>query len=137
MAAQADRLLRGRAVTRRPLARSPMPWHARKAQPTRCAQNILHQSKLEATRCDELHLLQRGGMIHDLQAHPQPRYRLDVNGVHVCVYHPDFEYLDRDGEKRVEDTKGILTKDHEMKLRLMKALHGIDVELVRKAERRR
>ena len=104
--------------------------------PTRCAQGVMHQSKLEATRCDELHLLQAGGMITDLEAHPQPSYSLDVNGVHVCRYIADFRYRDRDGAEHVEDTKGVLTKECDLKLKLMRACHGVEVELIRKGRRR-
>jgi hypothetical protein len=101
-----------------------------------CRQNVMHQSRLEATRCDELHLLQAGGLVSELQAHPQPMYRLDVNGVHITTYRPDFVYLDKNGEKRVEDTKGLVTREFELKQRLMLAVHGIEVELVRKGRRR-
>jgi hypothetical protein len=96
----------------------------------------MHQSKLEATRCTELHLLQTGGLVSELQAHPQPVYRLDVNGVHITTYRPDFIYVDESGEKRVEDTKGIVTREYTIKQRLMLACHGIEVELVRKGRTR-
>lgn len=117
--------------------RSPKPFHARRAIPTRCGEGVMHQSKLEARRCDELHWLQKGGLVSDLEAHPQPVYRLEVNGELISTYRPDFRYVDEDGAQRVEDTKGMVTAEFEMKRRLMKALHQIDVELVRKTGRRR
>jgi hypothetical protein len=92
----------------------------------------MHQSTLEARRCDELHLMQAGGLVRDIEAHPQPRYSLDVNGVHVCTYVPDFRYFDTDRDALVvEDAKGILTDVCRIKLKLMAACHGIDVQLVR------
>ena len=96
----------------------------------------MHQSTLEARRCTELHLMQLGNLIRDLEAHPQPRYRLDVNGVHVCDYLADFRYFDNDRQEVVvEDTKGWLTEVARLKLKLVAAVHGVNVELVRKVGR--
>ena len=103
------------------------------ATPTRCAQGILHHSGAESRRCNELHLLQAGGLIRDLDAHPQPRFKLDVNGVHVADYLADFSYTRTDGGQRiVEDVKGHSTETYKLKRRLMLACHGIEIEEVRK-----
>jgi hypothetical protein len=105
---------------------------------TRCAQGAMHQSRLEARRCTELTLMERGGLIRDLKAHPQERYRLDVNGVHVCDYMADFVYFDIERNcEVVEDTKGWQTDISKFKLRLMLGVHGISVELVRRAGKSR
>ena len=105
------------------------------ARPQRCRVGVMHQSTSEARRCDELHLMQQGGLIHDLKAHPQERFSLDVNGVHVCHYLADFVYFDVErGEKVVEDVKGYQTDVSKFKLRLMEAVHGIRVELVRRSQ---
>src|SRR3989304_3099495 len=105
--------------------------------PTRCRDGVMHQSQLESRRCDELHLMEAGGLIRDLEAHPQPRYKLDVNEVHICDYLADFRYFDVDrGEEVVEDTKGFMTDVARMKLKLMEAIHGVAVQLVRKVGRR-
>ena len=91
----------------------------------------MHQSTLECRRCDELHLMERGGLIRDLQAHPQPRYRLDVNDVHLCDYLADFRYTDAEtGEEVVEDVKGWRTETYRLKKRLMLALHGVEIREV-------
>jgi hypothetical protein len=80
--------------------------------------------------------MQLGGLIRDLEAHPQPRFRLDVNGVHVCDYLGDFRYFDNDrGQVVVEDTKGWITEVARLKLKLVAAVHGVNVELVRKVGR--
>jgi hypothetical protein len=92
----------------------------------------MHQSMLEARRCDELLLMEKGGLIRDLEQ--QPRYRLDVNGVHVCDYVADWRYFDNErGCVVVADAKGVLTDVCRLKLKLMAAVHGVDVELVRHA----
>lgn len=100
--------------------------------PNRCSAGIMHQSKLEARRCTELHLMQQGGLISDLEAHPQPRLRLDVNGEHICSYLPDFRYITDTGETVLEDTKGIRTEVYKLKARLVKALYGLEVREVRR-----
>jgi hypothetical protein len=98
----------------------------------------MHQSTLEARRCDELHLMQTGGLIKDLRAHPQVRFSLDVDGHHICDYHADFCYYDNERQAEVvEDTKGMITDVCRLKMKLMAACHGVDVELVRHAGKSR
>ena len=89
--------------------------------PQQCGEGITHQSKAEARRCTELHTLQAGGLISDLQAHPQPRRRLVVNGVKIADYMPDFEYLE-EGTQIIEDVKGVSTGVYKLKRRLVEAL---------------
>lgn len=96
-------------------------------RPTRCSEGIMHHSAKEARRCTELHVLQRGGLISDLEAHPQPRFDLAVNGVEICRYMADFAYT-QEGERVVEDVKGHKTREYELKCRLMLACHGIEVK---------
>ncbi len=72
--------------------------------------------------------LQRGE-IRDLEPHP-PAYRLDVNGVLVSRYTPDFRYVVIEtGETVVEDVKSnpTRTRDYVMRRKLMRALHGIEI----------
>jgi hypothetical protein len=117
----------GRTERRFPMRRSKF-----NSRPLACRQGVIHQSTLEARRCDELHLMQTGGLIKDLRAHPQVRFRLD--GHHICDYLADFCYFDNERNAEVvEDTKGIITDVCRMKLKLMAAVHGVDVELVRHA----
>lgn len=107
------------------------------ARPLRCQAGVMHQSTSEARRCDELHLMQKGGLIRDLRAHPQARFRLDVGDHHICDYLADFVYFDNErGEDVVEDVKGHQTEVSKFKLKLMLAVHGVDVELVRNAKAR-
>jgi len=97
----------------------------------------MHQSTAESRRCDELQLMEQAGLIRDLEAHPQRRYRLDVNGVHVCDYLADFTYYDVErGRPVVEDVKGHQTDVSKLKLKLMEACHGIAVEIVRSVRAR-
>ena len=84
-------------------------------------------SKKEAARYQELHAMERAGLIESLEC--QPMYHLDVDGVHICRYIADFRYV-RAGVTVVEDVKGIRTREYELKKRLMRAVHGIEVEEV-------
>lgn len=81
-------------------------------------------SQAEARRYDELCLLQKAGDISRLVTHPT--YGLKVNGIEICRYEADFEYV-RDGQRVVEDVKGVRTDAYRLKARLMLACHGITV----------
>ena len=90
---------------------------------------ILFQSTKEARRYTELKTLQQAGVITDLET--QPKYRLDVNGVHITNYFADFRYFDKERQQQVvEDVKGIRTQIYILKSRLMEAIHAIEVEEV-------
>lgn len=83
-------------------------------------------SKAEAKRDAELQLLARAGRIIGLKR--QPRYELKVNGVKVCTYVADWEYVEKPthGGPTVtiaEDRKGALTPAFKIKWALAKALH--------------
>lgn len=100
---------------------------------TRCSEGQMHQSRLEAARCTELYLMQRGGLIRELEAHPQPRLSLDVNGVHIAHIIPDFRYVDAEsGHVVYEDTKGFRTREWIIKSRLALALHGVEIQEIRR-----
>ena len=106
--------------------------------PNRCRTGQMHQSSLEARRCSELSLMQEGGVIRDLEAHPQPRFCLKVNNIHVCDYLADFRYVDAEtGATVVEDVKGHATEVYRLKKRLMLACYGIEVQEVRRVRWRR
>src|ERR1700733_11917077 len=65
-----------------------------------------HQSKKEAEKCAELRLLEKAGEIAGLQF--QPRFKLVVNGEHICDYVGDFKfYDDRTGKTVLLDVKGM------------------------------
>ena len=89
-------------------------------------EGIRFHSKKEATRYQELKLMERAGEIKDLQL--QVKYSLDVNGVHICNYIADFVYFDyRFSKVIVEDTKGKRIQPYPIKAKLMKACHDIDI----------
>lgn len=80
------------------------------AKKTDCQHGHRHDSKAEARRCNELHLLARGGAITDLEV--QPQFWFAVGGVQMkhengrrVGYCGDFAYVER-GRQIVEDVKG-------------------------------
>lgn len=100
--------------------------------PQRCSLQQYHASKLEAKRCDQLHLMQKSGVIRDLEAHPQPAISLIVNEMLVCQLIPDFRYVDEKGETVYEDTKGFATSEWKLKKKLAFALYRIDIKEIGK-----
>ena len=88
---------------------------------------ILFQSTKESRRYSELKALQQAGVIQDLEL--QPKFKLEVNGVHITTYYADFKYWDNERNQEViEDSKGMRTQLYILKKRLMKALLSIEVE---------
>ena len=118
-------------------------YHNQKIQ---TSDGIIHDSKREARRWMELKLLERAGLIKDLQR--QVEYVLiptqrepDVIGKRGGIikgkviekqvsYVADFVYKDKDGNEIVEDTKGFRTKEYILKRKMMLWIHGIRIREV-------
>lgn len=112
--------------------------HRRKYRNEQChVDGYLFDSKAEARRYGELKMLEMGGHIIGLRVHPV--WKFEVNGVTVGSYEADFAYQDQPhltagGTLKVEDVKSEVTERlsaFQMKRKLMKALYGIDVEVVK------
>lgn len=87
---------------------------------------IRFDSKGEARRFQDLKLLERGGVLANVER--QVSFRLEVNGVLIAFYRADFVYTDKTlGRRIVEDFKGVRTDVYRLKKALMKACHGIDI----------
>lgn len=85
---------------------------------------IKFDSKKEARRYGQLKLLVRAGEIKDLKL--QPKFDLIVNGKKVGYYKADFEYIE-DGERIIEDVKGVKTTTYNLKKKMIKAIYDIDI----------
>ena len=85
---------------------------------------ITFDSKKEAARYGELKILERAGKIKELKL--QVKYDLAVNGLKICSYKSDFTYFE-EGQQITEDVKGMKTRVYEIKKKLMKAIHGIEI----------
>ena len=96
------------------------------AKKTVCQHGHKHDSKREAARCAELHLLQRSGAIRSLSVHPV--YKFAINGAPIKMgngqqakYTADFSYIEN--EKRVvEDIKGFIVRDFPLRAALFRTL---------------
>lgn len=114
------------------------PWQAK--GPTKhsvavkavCANGHKHDSKREARRCDQLHLLQRGGAISDLRV--QPKYTFGdaiLENGHPAGVTLDFAYSEN-GQRVAEDVKGRSklsdSRDWPLRKAMFRAFHK-DVEL--------
>lgn len=109
---------------------------------------ITFDSRKEARRYSELLLLQRAGVIRDLQmqvkyelipAQYETYERYSIRGKRLqdgqrlvekaCEYRADFVYYE-DGKLVVEDVKGFRTKDFIIKRKLMLHKYGIKIREV-------
>lgn len=95
---------------------------------------ISFPSLKEASRYAELVLLKQAGDISRLEIDAQTpiQYRLEVCGVWVATYRPDFRYWER-GQLVVEDVKSVATRKlrvYQLKKKLLLALYGITVREV-------
>ena len=91
-------------------------------------QGIRFDSQKEATRYQELLLLERAGHIRNLEC--QPRYDLVVNGHKLGFYKADFRYEEvATGAVVVEDVKSPATKTavYRLKKKLVQALYGVEI----------
>lgn len=103
-------------------------FHAKKTT----VDGIVFDSKREASRYQELKLLERAGVIKDLQR--QVRYELipafDVDGKHYrpTSYVADFVYTDtKTGEEVVEDCKGYRTDIYRLKAKMFAHKFGVSI----------
>lgn len=89
---------------------------------------ILFDSKKEAGAYSVLKLLEKQGIISDLEL--QPKYELLVNDIKIGIYIADFKFYDKKKKRwRVTDVKGIQTKIFRRNKKHLKAQYGIDVEV--------
>lgn len=92
------------------------------AKKTVCRQKHTHDSKKEATRCNELYVLKRGGVITRLKQ--QPKFVLlkgfwcQHEKIRPIVYRADFSYYE-DGELVIEDVKGKRTEVYLLKKKML------------------
>ena len=92
--------------------------------------DLTFDSAKEAKRWGELQFMVKAGEIKNLER--QVRFPIIVNGVKVCTYVADYVYDEMAG-RVVEDVKSEFTRKdpvYQLKNKLMKACHGIDIREV-------
>ena len=73
---------------------------------------------------------QNSGIITNLEM--QKQFSLDINGVHIGKYTADFSYY-KNGKLIVEDFKGkMISRDFPLRKKLMLAIHGIEIKIIKK-----
>lgn len=72
---------------------------------------------------------QKQGKINSLET--QVRFKIEVNCQKICAYVADFTYKICD-KLIVEDTKGFITDIFRIKSKLIKAVYGIEIRIVKK-----
>lgn len=91
---------------------------------------IRFASKREASYYAELKRRADLGEVYEVQL--QPRFSFVHNGVLIGTYKPDFMFWDAIAHRnRVVDVKGVETREFRTNLRMMRAFHKIEVEVVR------
>lgn len=90
---------------------------------------FIFDSRAEARRYSELILAERAGEISNLSL--QPVFPIIVNEKKIGKYIADFQYIDRDGNRVIEDVKGISTPVYKLKKKLVEAIHEINITEIR------
>lgn len=105
--------------------------HKYGAKPTMVG-DIRFDSKAEAKRYEQLKLMEKAGLIVNLEL--QPKFDFVVNGMKLprTWYKADFRYVDvKTDDVIVEDVKGMITPIYQLKKKLMMACHGIEIREVK------
>lgn len=112
------------AVDQKPKRRNK--YHAQKTE----IDGITFDSKAEAAYYSKLQLRAKAREVHHVEL--QVPFPLTVNGYLVGSYRADFVFYDDvETRQRVIDVKGYDTPLSKLKRKLVKAIHGVDVEIVR------
>lgn len=89
------------------------------------ADGYTFDSEAEYARYCVLKLAEREGEISDLEVHPKFDLHC-LGGQRICRYEADFVYIE-DGQRVVEDVKGMKTAVYRLKKRWVEAEYGITV----------
>jgi len=88
-------------------------------------------SQKEAKYYGNLKAMVKAGLVDRFDVHPQ--YKLEVNGELIATYKPDFIVWYKNHAARVFDVKSPPTakkRDFVLIKKLMKAIHGVEVEVI-------
>lgn len=111
------------AISKSALKKQPRIKNVRR----KVVNGIEFASTKEARVWQDLCLQQQAKQIIGLRR--QVPIDITINGIHVCDYVVDFFFL-RDGKQVVMDAKGFRTEMFRIKKKLVRAVHGIEIEEV-------
>ena len=69
--------------------------------------------------------MEKSGLIRNLEL--QPRFKIEINGKHICDYYADFRYDNTIGTVIIEDAKGFKTPVYRLKKKLIEASYNIKI----------
>ena len=116
-------------MSRQNISQSTIKYNNKKTE----IDGIVFDSRKEAARWHELRLMERAGMISDLQRQVVfsliPTLKDDKGRVleRAVKYIADFAYI-QDGVAVVEDVKGLRTREYVLKRKMMLYFHGIRIK---------
>lgn len=91
---------------------------------------IAFDSKAEASYYGSLKMRAKAGEVENIEL--QRSFDLIVNGVKIARYRADFVFWDVPlRRRRIIDVKGVETPAFKLKRKLMKACHGLEIEVVK------
>lgn len=97
---------------------------------------IRFDSKSEAKRYAQLKAMEQAGAIRDLKLQTQfeifPEQTILGKRIKACFYRCDFDYIDSNGERVIEDVKSsaTMTREYKIKAKGMAFFHGVVVREV-------
>lgn len=96
---------------------------------------IPFDSQKEGTRYKQLKLLERAGLIKDLELQKeyilQDKFKINNKTVRKISYIADFSYIStKDNKLHVIDVKGFKTEVYKLKKKLFEYKYGIEIEEV-------
>jgi hypothetical protein len=90
--------------------------------------SLVFDSKKEASYFVQLQWRQKAGEIKEILL--QEKFKVEINGKHICYYLADFVVLYPDGRKEVIDVKSEITRKnpvYRLKKKLVEAIYGIQI----------
>lgn len=101
---------------------------------TQTIDGMVFDSRKEASRYGQLKLMEKAGLIKDLQTQVKFELLPKQDGERACAYIADFVYINCEtGQKVVEDVKSKATKKKEsyiIKRKMLLYFHGIKIKEV-------
>jgi hypothetical protein len=108
-----------------------MKYHSKKT----IVDGIKFDSKKEATRYQELKLLEKAGKIKELKLQPEyeliPKFKKNNKTYRKTIYKADFSYFDIEANKYIiEDVKGFKTDVYKLKKKLFEYKYDYEIKEV-------
>lgn len=91
---------------------------------------VKYHSRLEARYAALLDIREKAKEVENIKR--QEKFPLEVNGEKIGTYIADFSFFDKAQKvNRVVDIKGVETDLFKIKKKLVKAIYGIDIEIIK------